>query len=192
MASSGPNSPGTLASTSTDAPGSAAWTTPSNAATSNNTRTSIYLGSTGTQLSHFLKATGFGFSIPSGATIDGVLVEVERSDGTFGGGATSKDHTVKLYKGGTIQGTNKADTSTAWPSADTIASYGGAADLWGSAWTDTDINDSGFGVGVAITQNVPSKGPSTNAQVDHIRITVYYTASGGGPTSASALLLAGD
>ena len=43
-----------------------------------------YLGT----ISHYLKATNFGFSIPSGATIDGILAEVEAgsvSDGPFGG-----------------------------------------------------------------------------------------------------------
>ena len=36
-------------------------------------------------ISHYLKATNFGFSIPSGATIDGIVVEIERSTDWAGG-----------------------------------------------------------------------------------------------------------
>jgi len=39
------------------------------------------------KISHYLKATNFGFSIPSGSTIDGIMAEVEISyfsDGPFG------------------------------------------------------------------------------------------------------------
>lgn len=190
MASQGPNAPLTCVSTSTGAPGSATWSTPVGADESDDTYANLFFGSSGTQISAFLKVTNFGFSIPSGATIDGIVVEIERQDIYGSVNATTKDHTVQLYKGGTNQGTNKADTSTAW-SAETFVTYGSSSDLWGLSFSDTDINDSGFGVGLAVTQNILAKGPSTGAEVDLIQITVYYTASGGGGTQ-TALLVAGD
>lgn len=41
--------------------------------------------SDGSNISHYLKATGFGFSIPSGSTINGILVEIkEHGYSSFG------------------------------------------------------------------------------------------------------------
>jgi len=42
--------------------------------------------------SHYLKATNFGFSIPSGATINGILVEIERFHANDPQGLSQVDH----------------------------------------------------------------------------------------------------
>ena len=63
--------------------------------------------------SNYLKATGFNFSVPAGVLITGVLVEIAERE--YWDLSNIKDYSVKLVKGGTISGTNKA-SATAWPS----------------------------------------------------------------------------
>ena len=188
MAASGPNSGSTFASDSSV--GTKSWTGPSNAASSNNSYASVSGFPTLSSLSYYLKCTNFGFSIPSGATIDGIVVEIERK-GTNFGSQKCYDDILKLIKGGAYVGSNKADTSTAWPSSDAYATYGGASDLWGTTWTDSDINSANFGVGLSTRMTCDGKnGVASN--VDHVRITVYYTTGGGGGTSTNAVLYVGN
>lgn len=164
MGSIGPNSGTVFADDATV--GTVAVTNPSNAGLSDDVVASstLLLG----QVSHYLKATGFGFAIPPDAAIDGIVVEVERS-ATLSVSIT--DSNVKLVKGGVIGGADKA-TGTNWPTTDAYTSYGSSTDLWGQAWTPSDINGSGFGVAIAATALA-----GAGVQIDHIRITVYYTGS---------------
>lgn len=60
-----------------------------------------------------------------------------------------KEHSIKLVKGGTIQGDDKT-TSAVIPTTETYVSYGGAEDLWGLELTSSDINSSDFGVGFSV------------------------------------------
>jgi len=179
MASQGPNSPATAANDTSI--GVTSWTSPNDVFTSNNVRANIY-GGFGNFVSHYLKATNFGFSIPSGATINGIVAEIETSTSTPQPNGNVADYSVKIVKGGTISGTNKAGNN--WSSTESYKTYGTSSDLWGVSWTDTDINSSDFGVGLSVTYTYDSKeGPST-LQIDHVRITVYYTAGGGGGSSS--------
>ena len=57
------------------------------------------------------------------------------------------------------------------PLSDTYISYGSSTDLWGETWANTDINDIDFGVVLSLNM-----GARTTAFIDHIRITVSYTA----------------
>lgn len=176
MASSGPNSPGTLANDATV--GTIAWTNPGNAAASDNVYATS--SSSGAFTTNYLKATNFGFSIPVGATIDGILVEVEKS----GNGTTTKfDNSLKLVKGGVIGGTDKTTVDT-WPLSDTYVSSGSSSDLWGETWTAADINASDFGFSIS------AKNTGSSAQtiyLDHIRITVYYTLTAGTMTNVQSM-----
>lgn len=187
MASQGPNSGGTFANETSI--GTQAWTSPSNAASSNNSYVTATSSGTGEWLTNYIKATNFGFSIPGGATIDGIIVEVERKALTNNGTQFIVDNSVKLVKGGTISGSEKADTSTKWLTSDTYKTYGSSTDLWGLTWTDSDINSSTFGVVFSADIEKQFKFHET-ASVDHVRITVHYT-TGGGP-AASALLTVSD
>lgn len=166
----GPNSPGTMADDATV--GTLAWSNVDNAKTSNDVyATRANSGGEGTVFTHYLKATNFGFTIPTGATIDGIVIEMEKHRGT----GTIKDVNVKMVKSdGTIGATNKADTATNWnPTTDVTASYGSSSDLWGETWAYTDINDVDFGVVLSASLN-SNPGPTT-ASVDHIRTTIFYT-----------------
>ena len=172
-ASEGPNSPST-GSTSADS-GTVDWTGPGNITASDNSRATASLGKG--VVSYYLRATGFGFiNIPTGSTINGITVEIERSIAE----ATSntRDESVKIIKDGTITGDEKADTGTFWPvnSGDAYATYGGSTDTWGATWTVANINSSNFGVAAQAKNAVPTKPTTETAQVDHIRITVTYTA----------------
>ena len=119
----------------------------------------------------YIVGSNFGFSIPEGATIDGILVEILQK------GNNTVENSIKIVKGGTIQG-DENSTEVSLPSTYTYVSYGGSDDLWGLSWSDTDINASTFGVGFA----VDGYNYNDDAYVDHIRIKVYYTE--GGATSA--------
>lgn len=184
MASQGPLNPGTVADDASHGPGSNVWSNPSNAAASDNAY-AIYTLSAGNRPSHYLKATNFGFSIPSGATIDGIIVEIEKSTG---GSGTVTDDEVKIVKAdGSIGTTNKALAGD-WP-AEQYHTYGGATDKWGETWTDANINDVDFGVVISANRVT---GTTPSARVDHIRITVHYTESGGGTTHNAAATIAGS
>lgn len=180
MASQGPNSPSAASNDASS--GAVAWSNPTNCYSSNNVLATSAL-TRANPTTNLLVATGFGFTIPSGATIDGIVVGVERSK--TGPIAAVRDYLVYIVKGGVVGATNRA-TTTLWPASENSEDHGGASDLWGETWTDSDINASNFGVAVS-GQMV--YGTSTTAQIDHIRITVYYTASGSSVSVPKTLLL---
>lgn len=126
---------------------------------------------------------GFGFAIPGGAVIDGIIVEIEKW-----GDGTEADVVIQLVdETGTRVGNNKADLVTDWPNADpnTYVTYGGAADLWGTTWTSTKINDPDFGIYIQVSQGTNDR----EAYIDHVRITVHYTAPVSGACGAGGGLL---
>lgn len=114
----------------------------------------------------YLTGTNFGFTIPAGAIIEGILIEYEggRSD------LSTVDNSIKIIKGGVIGGTEHS-TGGSWQAADAYRAQGSSTDLWGLTWTVADINAADFGIG--ISARLTSTG--TNPRVDHVRITVYYT-----------------
>jgi len=123
--SAGPNSPSTVTDDSGSG-GDRAWSYPEYAKQSDDKHAEVSAGAGVTSYSHYLKATDFGFSIPSDATIDGILVEIERHASANSGTNWVKDWKVYLLKGGSVVGDNKADTTNNWPTTDTYKSYGGS------------------------------------------------------------------
>lgn len=137
------NSAGTISNDSSY--GTVAWVSPSNALTSNN----AYTTATGDNnaASNYLKASNFGFAIPDGVTINGIVAEFEQnSNGSYVG-----HNRVRIVKAdGTIGTTNK--TGDQWPvGTDAYRSYGGSTDAWGETWTSANINDPDFGVAISNT-----------------------------------------
>jgi len=124
--------------------------------------------------SEYLHCSGFGFSIPTNATINGLLVEIEQDRGTA---TLAKELSVKLKNhAGGLHTTNKA-TGATLPSGDSYISYGGASDTWGVDWvalTVGAINHADFGVAFAV--EAPAGAPT----VDHMRLTIYYSIPSGG------------
>ena len=123
---------------------------------------------------NYLQATNFGFSIPAGATIDGIQVDVERHfTKTLTAGC--QDASVRIVQDGTEAGTDLVtDPPTTWSlNTDAYTTYGGATELWGLTWTVDQINSANFGFSIATIGF--GLGGTYTAYVDHIRITVYYT-----------------
>lgn len=142
--------------------GVALWSTVDNAKLSDDAYATATPGAFETE---HLVAKGFGFTIGASEAITGIRVEFERKAAAA---ATGLDFSVRLLKGGVVQGDNRASLSN-WPTADAYAMYpadGGNSDLWGLTWTPADINDPNFGVAIS------GKGDTT-LSVDHIRITVF-------------------
>lgn len=85
--------------------------------------------------------------------------------------ARNMDNVVRLTKGGTVVGSNMANSDVEWPTSNAYITYGGNGNLWGTTWTISDINNTGFGsVFSAIVQN-------GTANVDHIRIIVWMAST---------------
>ena len=124
-----------------------------------------------TDYTHRLKATNFSFNIPAGATIDGIMVEIERYS-TYAN--RLKDYRVQLLDGdGNLVGDNKANTSLYWPTSWTNEVYGSYNDTWNISPNVDMVNDSDFGVVLSVDVEVSGVG-----HVDFIRMTTYYTAEG--------------
>lgn len=169
-ASTGDISCGSFASN--NAVGTAAWTSPGNAAANDASYTSVALNASTSQ---YLTATNCSFSIPTGATINGITVKIERRSLDPSPTGCIDDSSVRLFKAGAATGDNKAIGT---PGVDcniannTTVTYGGTSDLWGTTWTESDIENSGFGVGFSA---VEADGENEDVQVDHITIAVEYT-----------------
>ncbi len=168
-ATSGPRDAGAGANVNGSG-GTQDWSNPNNVVADDTSYATVALqGASGSDLSKYLQATNYGFSIPSGATIDGIAVSImRRADAS----AAVKDWGLQLLKGGTIAGSNRA-SETAWTSSLGEFTYGGAADLWGTTWTPAQINASGFGVSLYLWNSTYN---NRIAYVDYMRITVTYTA----------------
>ena len=176
-ASSGPNSPATLADDASNG-GTQTWSSTANAAASDNAYATApcECNKVGLTLvhdtTHYLKATNFGFSLPADATIDGITVEIERhQSGLF---ANVIDDTVSLVVSGTVQGSNQA-AGINWPTSDVYVQYGPS--LWGLSLSPAQVNASNFGVVIAARDSAgagecPNNG---SALIDHIRVTAVYT-----------------
>lgn len=152
--------------------GTIAWANPVNAYSGNNvySTASNMIMNTAT---NYLRCTNYGFSIPLGATIKGITVNVERktSDGTI------KDKAMRLVKdvGGVaaIQATDRS-TLTSYTKSDVIEAHGSVADLWSGTWTAADINANNFGAAFAAYNASTSDTNKRMVSVDHMPITVFY------------------
>ncbi|MGC4038052.1 MAG: T9SS type A sorting domain-containing protein [Chitinophagaceae bacterium] len=159
---------GTVFTTGTLTGSSSSWTNAGNVAASDNTYANFpNLPNTVGAHTDFLIVTGFGFNLPVGATINGIVVEIERSDVNF----RTSDYAIDIVKGGVVSTTNRA-SNAAYSFSDSYQSFGAPGDFWGETWTYSDINDPGFGIAIAAQRN--STGGTTGGKIDNVRITVFY------------------
>jgi hypothetical protein len=158
--------------------GTVGWSNVSNAGSSNDQYATVGLGVNKT--SHYIRGTNYGFTIPAGANIDGVVVGVERKSSSTPG---THDASCRLYTGSFV-GSERA-TATAWPTTDAYEDHGGPTDVWGVALTDAIVNASTFGFGIAVF------GSLITASIDHARITVYYTVAPAGGAALSQTIVVG-
>ncbi len=185
MATEGPKFAATVAQRVN---GSIPWAAPANVLTAGPSATASALSNG--FVTDDLLVFQFGFTIPGGATIDGVQVDVRRQASNSSSVKYVTDALVQIVAGGTGSQT-KADLVTKYSSVTvSTATYGGAADTWSipAALTPASINDNNFGVffGSTIFGDGIS---SVTASVDWIKVTVTYsTVAGGGSQSAAFLL----
>ena len=169
MATAGPNFPSAAVNNSVAPENTDAWVNPTNVFSDNATEAQITAASFDSpDISQQLVTSGYGFTIPTGATIDGITVEIDRRSIIASSGV---DNRVQLRDdSGTLVGTNKA-TATVWPTSSTVATYGGAADTWTASPTVTMVNDADFGVVLSAKANIAN----ADIGVDFIRVTIDYT-----------------
>lgn len=150
------------------------WTNPNNAFSSDDTR------ATADTSVDFQRYDFPDFSVPTGATIDGIEVTIEGNAAVNGDGLL-----ISLsWNNGTNFTSNK---STTWVTgADQTKTFGGATDTWGRTWAASEFADANFELrGIML-----AGGDIIN--VDHIQVKVYYTATTGSSVAvAPALLLMG-
>lgn len=155
--------------------GNYAWSNPGNITSSNNTYATTSNPTSSLDPSNYLKATNFGFSIPSGSTINGITVSIERKSQVNVGSWYDVDNRVRIVKADATIGTADKASGVTWSDTEGVYNYGGSADLWSLSWTNTDINDTDFGVVLSVVSYEDNIGPGAIAYVDHIEITVDYT-----------------
>lgn len=111
----------------------------------------------------------FGFSIPAGATIDGIEVVFEwlRAVGT------TADVGIELSHDGGTSYTSSSKNLTTTSASDTTDTAGGAADTWGRAWSVSEFTNANFRV--RITNNEGGGRPD----IDHLEVRVTYTEASG-------------
>lgn len=155
------------------------WTDPGNitADDATNASSSVFASAT----SDDLKASNFGFSIPGGATIDGIEVRAQLA-ASFG---PDNYVYVNVGKDDSTLATNK-NPGVATTTTPTNYDSGGSSDLWGLSWTAAEINASTFQVRIR-TQN----GSFLNSLCDAIWAKIYYTPAAGGADEQPAAQLIG-
>ncbi len=164
---SGPNC-GLTFSTSPIAGFSQSWTSTGNAGSSNDSYAVFGdLQNSVGAYSDYILVTNFGFNIPPATVIEGIAVEVERSDP----GARTSDYSIRIIREGVLGSTDKS-TGTPYPATDQYITYGSSTDLWGESWSFKNISNNDFGIAIAAQRN--ALGGITGGQIDNIRITVYY------------------
>lgn len=124
------------------------------------------------QITYYLKTTNYGFSIPSNATINGITIKIEiKSNGS----GQAKINDLKLYKAGTIVGSSRGTGGYTFGTSDSyVLTFGSTSDLWGTTWNASDINNSGFGLGVSA---IGGEEATRLAGIDDVQISVNYTES---------------
>jgi hypothetical protein len=123
--------------------------------------------------SETLQFAGCGFNVPANATITGVAVSYQGSDGaSFGAGATNT--ITQLIQSGALIGVNRAYGFPFNQGGYLTLAFGSASDVWGVALTPAIINDPTFGVGVQVG-NSGGSFTLTPAIPRNPTVTVYYT-----------------
>lgn len=152
------------------------WLNPNNARMQNNIYATI-VTTTKNKRTNYLQAQQFGFSIPTGSSILGIVVDVDRY-ATASGGAVI-DSRIELVDATNHINSDDLSTGLTWPTSDTdtYQSYGDPTNTWGHTdWTPAKINSNNFGV--AIMAETSNHNTTFSLFVDQIRIAVYYVEGG--------------
>jgi hypothetical protein len=144
--------------------GTVGWTNPAGAQAADSAYTYASLNNQSSQL---LVCTDYHFNLPPSATVQGIIVNVNRASGSTAGDV--RDAAVRLVKGGVA--TTDRLSGTPWASWASDP-HGGSTDLWNTTWTASEINSGAFGSAVAAQKTTPG---TSFAAVNSVSITVWYT-----------------
>lgn len=173
MASAGPLSPAVGSAYASGGENIAGWV---NIVSSNNIYSTCDLREN--DISNTWGAKDFGFAIPNDAIVDGILFEAE-CHARVSIGAELYD--VWLYDGAELG--SAVISSTVFPASgsETYLPVGGASETFGASLTGVDVNSSTFEMRFRC-RSVTGGGASSEANIDHVRVTVYYTLANTAPT----------
>ena len=120
-------------------------------------------------VSEYLLTSAHNFNLPP-CTVNGIQVTV----GHRSTNGRISDSTIHLAKAGVVNTSVNRSGGAVWPASlnETQVSYGGPADLWGTTWTQADINNSGFGAAISATC---SGAGADVGYIGNVYITVYFT-----------------
>jgi hypothetical protein len=167
------------------------WQNTSNASSQNDTYTSLLFTDASNNVqtaplsispadqTNYLVCKNLDSNVPTGATIEGITIYVDRYNSFTGDGTvTINDDAIYLTKNGTDTVGNNKSTGGTWPSTDTdtYISYGGVSDLWGTSWTASEINDDNFGVmiGPNIAYDSATGENGSDIKIDHVYVEITY------------------
>jgi hypothetical protein len=162
------------------------WDSPSSAKFSDNAYASFTyngpfgfdpISGTGATFAYF-DATNLYLKVPTGATINGIGVSIERQ-GSFAEGNIDvyDDHIYLIYNGSTL-GNNKsaaASWSDSVDQVDKFPSSGTDSDLWGASLTATIVNSTSFGVRIGAKATYNGQTISGYPKIDQVSVVVFYT-----------------
>lgn len=183
MSTAGPNSPSSVTQYSQSG-GTGAWSDEGNVTASDDAVASSFNLQFQPDASDTIRASGFNNSVPGGATVTGIVVEVEAS-------RTGDDVTTFLTAGvGLVAIGDESDATTVdsqeVSTSEAYISFGSST--WntdnGSPFTLADINSADFFVDVFAQRTGSPDGFGLQVLIDHIRVTIYYTA-GSTPTTST-------
>ena len=148
-----------------------AWTNTSNIGASDNNYATVELPHGG--FSACLDMTDLGFNLPACAELSGIEVSLESF---YQGVSEIADVTVKLLNSsGNEVGLNKANGN--WSHTESIRTYGGVSDMWGTLLDVNDINHANFGVRLQVrARSVGALDTIRTAFIDHLKVIVHYGA----------------
>lgn len=137
----------------------------------------------------YLKTTGYGFTVPFDATITGVKCQINcfRS----GGLGQVIYGSVRLVKGGTIQGSDLGGSSITAGSQQpegVFDEFGADGQMWGLSLTPDDVTDPLFGFVWGPSQTNSS---SRSALCNYVQMTVYYSGGTTVPVNTVAPAISG-
>lgn len=118
--------------------------------------------------SYLMQCSNFAMGVPAGATINGILVEIER----YYANGRCNDYDVVLTKDASARAGSDRSTGAIFTTSPAIVSFGGATDLWDTTWTAAEVNASTFGV----FYKMQATDANADGFLDFIRVTVYYTS----------------
>lgn len=140
-----------------------AWVTPENSITDDGNLATLELGSF--EEGNVLTWTSHGASI-SASSIDGIEVLFEHTTNVASGSAT-----IYLTKDGTtVAGTSQGSL----PSRGSLFedTFGSPVNLWGTTWTESEVEASTFGVKIIAFGGDPG---TISVNIDKVRVKIYYS-----------------